>query len=299
MNAPLSCLCLAPPGMHKTAGLAVPNLLGCGNSMIIHDMKGELYALTACKREVMFDSDIVLFQPGHEACGVFNPLASNMLPEDEDECHRYIKNIAGSLIPVKGNRDDFFIQAAQSIFCFFTLHAIWQQRKNNRQDDLDIATIRERIFAEPNLAGRIKKISNKKSLPTTLKVMGKSILSHAHAKEQWSGVLGVLDNHLELFGYRAIINATSGRCDIDARRFREKTTTLYICMPASDSKDFSALIRLMLTVLGEQLTHTLPTKQDKPVTFLLDEFARIPHLESLIRLPEIARGYKVNLFIIA
>jgi type IV secretory pathway TraG/TraD family ATPase VirD4 len=53
LNRSVHTLTIAPPGAGKSTGLIVPFLRECRDSMVVNDIKGELYALTASHRRAM------------------------------------------------------------------------------------------------------------------------------------------------------------------------------------------------------------------------------------------------------
>ena len=62
-NGPEHVLCVAPTRSGKGLGLVIPTLLSWRSSVVVADLKGELYALTSGWRGWRNDNDIVVFEP--------------------------------------------------------------------------------------------------------------------------------------------------------------------------------------------------------------------------------------------
>lgn len=137
MIEPLSCLCLAPPGTGKTAGLVIPSIVGCDTvSFIVNDRKPEVYDMTAGYRETM--SHVIMMdwskvdthniaqdaETGEtivDAAGIpvvihtfyprFNPLSPKMVPQPGPDRDTYVSTVANVLVPSskegKGENDYF------------------------------------------------------------------------------------------------------------------------------------------------------------------------------------------------
>lgn len=137
MDEPLSTLILAPPGTGKTAGVCVPNLLTCENSMLIYDVKPELFDMTSKARQNM-GHKVLRFDPTRSDTSQWNPLAESELPDDWNEIVIYVKRIASILyVPPKGGGDSFFVDAAKSVFNFFALYLIWKNGETTFSDIIE------------------------------------------------------------------------------------------------------------------------------------------------------------------
>ena len=74
-NGPEHVLCYAPTRSGKGVGLVVPTLLSWGESAVITDLKGELWALTAGWRQKHAGNKVLRFEPAMASGSVcWNPL---------------------------------------------------------------------------------------------------------------------------------------------------------------------------------------------------------------------------------
>ena len=293
-DKPLSTLVIAPPGTGKSAGIVVPNLLMVNNSIVAFDLKGELYALTAEHRRKTFGSRVLLFDPESPDSVTFNPLSPEFLPEDDNKLTQYVGNISKVLIPVEEKRNKYFYEAAQSVFVFFTLYLLGQNPKI-----VSLTYVRQFIFSQEDIAGKVRSIIGAPDVSSFMRTEGNAILNEAHAVNQWAGIIGVVKNALDIFKDSTAAAVSSGKSDLSADTLRKENVSLYVRVRSSDAERLTPLTRLLFVTLTNQLISEMPQPDDQRVTFLLDEFARLPHIESIARLPEISRGFNVGIIFVA
>jgi type IV secretion system protein VirD4 len=101
----LSALCIAPPGTGKTAGIVVPTILtGDTVSMVVNDVKPELFAITAGHRAgigpVIRLAWGVADDPSSATTGAcWNPLSPASLPGRGADRDLFVDRLAAILIP--------------------------------------------------------------------------------------------------------------------------------------------------------------------------------------------------------
>lgn len=298
---PYSCLVLAPPGTGKTAGMVIPNLLLCSNSMIVHDPKGELYDLTSKVRKNRLKHNVLLFDPMDEGCLKFNVFAQDNLPKNPNDLRAYISNVANILFSSNGNNDNryssndnYFENASKSTFIFF---ANWLIYKNGYSS---IADIRSKLLENEDATDTIEAMIDDNNLPESLKEDGRGVLFASNSDNQWAGVIGHLKEILELFADNRIRAVTSeNKCDFTGNSIRQEKTTIYLKVRDQDNQRLKPLISLILDVISTQLISKLPQENDKKITFVLDEFVRLGKLKFIADLPSISRGYNLNFIFVA
>jgi type IV secretion system protein VirD4 len=292
-DKPLSVLCLAPPGTGKTSGFVVPNLLRNENSMVIYDKKGELYKLTANARQKLGQTTLV-WDIHSKNTARFNVLSKEFLPDDEAAYLPYIENIAHLLIAEDGESGDkFFIQAARDVFKFFALYGVLSE------DDMSIAQVSDLIFEGGVPEKNLQLILAIEELPSLVQKLGNKVLSDTKASDQWAGIIGTLRNALSVFDDPQVRLATEGQSNFSGMEMRALPTSVYVRIKETDSDRLKPVVRLLFNTLANQLISTMPSRDDRAITFICDEFKRMGKLEQMMNLPEISRGYKLNLLIVA
>lgn len=298
-NLPYSTLILAPPGTGKTAGIIIPNLLLCDNSMIIHDIKGELYDMTSDFRRSKFNHQILLFDPASDNSLKFNIFAKSILPENKDNLRSYVSNVANILFSgqkVKSNSesgDGYFENAAKSTFIFI---AQWLIYKNGYTS---IPQIRSKLLEDEDTAKVIEQMSGDKGMPSEIREDGRGVLVASVSENQWAGIIGQLKEALELFADNRIKSVTDSGCDFEASDLRKDKITIYIKIRDKDKKRLRPLISLIFDSISTQLISEMPKKSDNNITFILDEFIRLGRMDFISDLPAVSRGYKLNAVFVA
>ena len=140
------------------------------------------------------------------------------------------------------------------------------------------------------------------------------------ADKERSGVLGTMDQALLPFKNAAVKERTSS-CDFvpsDLRGMRCPITnqwmpvTLYICVNQAEAEAFANITALLYEVMSREFLAYGPnetTKRigpdgelivmgDKPIVFMLDEFAKLPPTPSVLKGPDLGRSKKVSYWLI-
>jgi len=136
-------------------------------------------------------------------------------------------------------------------------------------------------------------------LPDFIYRDGNSILSTCKSEKQLAGVLGTLNEQLAVFADEVISNNTKDDCEFIAKNFRQELTTLYVVVRDEDKERLRNLTVLLFETIANQISSSMPGKNDLIVTFMLDEFIRLGQLKAIRDLPEISRGYKANIIFVA
>jgi len=292
-DQPLSCLILAPPGTGKTAGIIIPNLLLCNNSMLIHDPKGELYDLTSNHREKL-GHEVFLFDPINKETAKFNIFAKSMLPINREDIKAYVMTISNIIFHYgeKNVKDQYFLDAARSAFVFFACWLIWKYGSTS------IPQVRNKLLEHPKVELTIKTMLKEDKLLPELKKDGTGVLLAADSENQWAGVMGELREFLEPFGEKTIANALSGECDFTDETLRNKKTTIYLKVRDKDKKRLKPVMSILIEMIGSRLISNVSTNSNI-VTFVLDEFIRLGRMEIVADLPALSRGYNLNTIFVA
>jgi type IV secretion system protein VirD4 len=296
-SEPLSVLVLAPPGAGKTSGIAIPTLLSCGNSMIICDVKGELYSLTS-KRRAQF-SRVLKFQPASADTNKWNPFDKAELPDNWSDIVIHVERVATILFKTEKS-GDYWVEEGRSVFVFYALYLI--HKMLTATDDAErpyvsIPEIRAKALAEADVQGWIAQVlDQEQDLPERVVQEGNSLVGKAD--KEFSGVFSTFKSKLNVFADDRVRNAMSGT-DFNAQELRRERTSLYVMVKLVDM----ARLRVLLNLLFEMTAATLMSEEAKSgehyVTFMLDEFVRMGRLDIIKDMPALSRSYKLNVVFIA
>jgi type IV secretion system protein VirD4 len=301
-NGPEHILAVAPTRSGKGVGLVLPTLLTWPGSAVVHDIKGENWALTAGWRSKFSHS--LLFDPTNPLSARFNPLLEVRKGGHEV---RDVQNIADILVDPEGakERRDHWEKTAHALLSGAILHVLYAEEEKTLAR---VAT----FLADPS-----------RSILRTLKIMlttnhlGSETTPLAHpvvasvAREllnksdnERSGVVSTAMSFLGL--YRdPLIAANTAHSDwriadlMDARH----PVSLYLVVPPSDISRTKPLVRLILNQIARRLTEALQPANDnapqRQLLLMLDEFPALGRLDFFESSLAFLAGYGVRAFLVA
>ncbi|AYV48603.1 conjugal transfer protein TraG [Caulobacter flavus] len=294
-NGPEHVLAFAPTRSGKGVGLVVPTLLTWPGSVIVHDIKGENWDLTAGFRATF--GEVLRFDPTQESSSAYNPLMEVRRGPTEV---RDVQNIADMLVDPEGalERRSHWDKTSHSLLVGVILHVLYAEK------DKTLAGVAN-FLADP-----------RRSIETTLRVMMRTqhLGDHPHpvvasaAREllnksdnERSGVLSTAMSFLGL--YRdPVVAAVTSRCDwrIADLIAAPRPVSLYLVVPPSDISRTKPLIRLILNQIGRRLTEELEGAQTRQeLLWMLDEFRALGRLDFFEQALAFMAGYRMRGFLIA
>ena len=295
-DGPEHVLCFAPTRSGKGVGLVVPTLLTWPGSVIVHDIKGENWTLTAGFRAQ--HGRVLLFDPTDAASSAYNPLLE-VRPGDMEV--RDVQNIADILVDPEGALDK---------------RNHWEKTSHS----LLVGAILHVLYAEPDktLAGVASFLSDpKRPVEATLRAMmstphlgeaGVHPVIASSAREllnksdnERSGVLSTAMSFLGLYRDPVVAKVTA-RCDwrIADLVAGKRPVSLYLVVPPSDIARTKPLIRLILNQVGRRLTEELNGSAKRHrLLLMLDEFPALGRLDFFESALAFMAGYGIKSFLIA
>lgn len=315
------CLCFAPTGSGKGAGLVVPTLLSWTHSVVAYDPKGELYAITAGWRRQF--SHVIRFEPTSHNSAQYNPLW--VVPRGDGDV-REAQNIAEVLVPKdhKGKRDHWQL-TAYKLLVGAILHVLYAGEKKDLRGVLELLTDPERPIRDVLEMMRTTPHLGDRPHP---QVVGAARAALNKSDNELSGVVSTAETCLDLW-IDPIVAENTSRSDFCAEQLQalDHPVSLYIVVPTRDIERLTPLVRLMVIQLGNRLTAEIdePATPRKPplrmrlwnallerksepaprlrrkqrLLFLLDEFPTLGYLPWVESAIAYLRGYKIKLFLIA
>jgi type IV secretion system protein VirD4 len=289
-------LCFAPTRSGKGVGLVVPTLLTWPGSCIVHDIKGENWALTSGFRSR--HGRVLLFDPTNPKSAAYNPLLEVRRGEWEV---RDVQNVADVLVDPEGSleRRNHWEKTSHALLVGAILHV---------------------LYAEPDktLAGVASFLSDpKRPIDVTLRAMmttahlgeaGPHPVIASAAREllnksenERSGVLSTAMSFLGLYRDPVVAKVTR-HCDWRIRDLVEgdRPATLYLVVPPSDISRTKPLVRLILNQIGRRLTEDLQAKERRHrLLLMLDEFPALGRLDFFESALAFMAGYGLKSFLIA
>jgi type IV secretion system protein VirD4 len=280
-------LVIGPTRSGKGACYVVPNALTHQGSMIVTDLKGEIFRSTAGYRKSK-GNQVFLFAPGSGRTHRYNPL--DFIRPDRGDRTTDIQNIAAILVPENTESEN----------------AIWQATAQQVMAGV-ISYINESVYYEGrrNL-GEVTAFFNSgvnlQALMTLIKerepYLSRFTMESFHAyialsERAAASALLDIQKALRPFRNERVVAATSVT-DMDLRALKRRPISIYLAPSVTDIM----LLRPLLALFVQQTLDMLMlehTDRSVPVYFLLDEFRQLKKMSEITtKLPYVA-GYNIKM----
>lgn len=263
------CLVVAPTRAGKGVGYVIPNTLLFNGSIVVLDVKGEIFEATSRYRQAEGDavfrfSPFDFEHPTHR----YNPLERVARIENLEQRYTELAKISDYFLTVsdKGTAGDFLTEGRE-LFVAAGLLAIERGKPT-------IGEISRILFgrgATQEVYGEhADEVKHPNAAQTFRKFAGyseRTLSSHA-------SVLGGAG--MTLWNNPAVDRATSGN-DFSFTDLRKRPKSIYVVVNADDIRTLSPLVRLFFGELIATMRSTLPDPKTEPwpVMVMLDEFDQL------------------------
>ena len=297
-EGPEHVMVFAPTRSGKGVGLVVPTLLSWTGSAVIHDIKGENWALTAGWRARF--SHCLLFNPTDVSSAGYNPLLEvrRGLHEVRD-----VQNIADILVDPEGalERRNHWEKTSHALLVGAILHVLYAGKDKTLRGVAnflsDPACPFELTLHRMMTTAHVGEGPHPVVASAAREVLNKS-------ENERSGVLSTAMSFLGLYRDPTVAEVTS-RCDwrIADLISAEHPVSLYLVVPPSDISRTKPLIRLVLNQIGRRLTESLDgsdgIERRHKLLLMLDEFPALGRLDFFESALAFMAGYGLRAFLIA
>ena len=301
-DGPEHVMAFAPTRSGKGVGLVVPSLLSWTGSVVVHDIKGENWTLTAGWRARF--SHCLLFNPTDARSARYNPLLEVRKGPDEV---RDVQNIADILVDPEGalERRSHWEKTSHSLLVGAILHVLYAEEEKTLARVATFLSDPQRSFAHTLRRMMATNHLGTKEHPQVHPVVASAAREVLNKSEnERSGVLSTAMSFLGLYRDPIVARNTSS-CDwriadlVDAK----SPVSLYLVIPPSDISRTKPLVRLVLNQIGRRLTERLegdPKKSRKhQLLMMLDEFPALGRLDFFETALAFMAGYGIRAYLIA
>lgn len=316
-DGPQHVLGFAPSRSGKGVGWVLPTLLTWPGSVLVHDIKGENWALSAGWRQRTLGSLCLRFDPTCKdgSAARFNPLLEIRLGSDEA---RDAQNVADMLVDPDGRgAKDHWDLTAQELLVGAILHVLYVGRDRSLRGCLDLLShpslpienvLNQMIDIEHDPTGERGWLDRSTGKETRIHpvVAGAARAVLNKSENERSSVISSAVKCLSLFRDEVVADNTSV-CDFritDLIR-HDRPVSLYLTVPPSDLSRTRPLVRLLIQQIGRRLTESLHLENGRAVArlrhrllFLMDEFSSLGRLEFFETQLAFLAGYGVQAFLI-
>ena len=280
-------LIIGPTRSGKGACYVVPNALTHQGSMVVTDLKGEIFRSTAGYRKSK-GNQVFLFAPGSDKTHRYNPL--DFIRPDRGDRTTDIQNIAAILVPENTESENSIWQAtAQQVMAgaigYINESVYYEGRRN-------LGEVTAFFNSGVNLQALMILIKERE--PYLSRFTMESFNAYIALSER-AAASALLDIQKALRPFRneRVVAATSVT-DMDLRAVKHRPISIYLAPNVTDI----TLLRPLLALFVQQTLDTLmleQAEQSVPVYFLLDEFRQLKKMtEITTKLPYVA-GYNIKM----
>jgi type IV secretion system protein VirD4 len=322
-SGPEHILALAPTRSGKGVGLVIPTLLAWQGSTVVHDIKGENYALTAGYRESI-GQRILRFSPTEKGTSChFNPLNEIRIRTDHENADA--QNIATMIVDPDGKGlNDHWAKTGFALLTGVILHVLYAKEYPEKSlrtvasilSNPEVENVDE-IFQDMKTyihdpEGKMGWVDNKgRSTKTHPNVAASAQEMLNKAENEKSGVISTAMSFLAL--YRdPIVAENTAKSDFtikslmgDAKGEKVAPTSLYLVVPPSDKDRLKPLIRLILNQIVRRLTEDMEFKDGRSVAgyqhrllLMIDEFPSLGKLDIFAEALAFIAGYGLKAYLI-
>lgn len=280
-------LTIAPTRSGKGVGAVIPNLLFYRGSMVVNDIKGENYAVTADWRRQM-GQRVLKFAPFDDDTDCWNPFD---LIEEGDEAWEDVRTFAELLLPERAQNEEFWNSEARNLLAGVILyihsqlpeeeHTMWQLRHflTLERDEFELF-LREKMLECENLQVRRAASS---FLQGDIKVQ--------------SGILSTLNSHMGIWDSPRLQRMMATNTYRLPRMIYEPIT-VYFSIPPGKLESYAPVIRLFMGTLIKHFSG-YTGRGDYPVLFMLDEFPALGRMKVVEEGMTYMAGYGISFWLFA
>jgi type IV secretion system protein VirD4 len=305
-------LVFAPTRSGKGLSVIVPTLLTWRHSALIHDLKDELWPLTAGARKRMGQL-CMRFAPSLREQGLarFNPLAEVRLrtPREIRDVHNIVRMISD---PYGKGPPSHWDRAGDAALTGFILHQLYERhaptlagveaRLSDPEQSIE-KTIEELMCAEHDprtlMGWRDSRGNPTRTHPVVARAM-RSLLNKA--EKERSAVISQIVELLALYRDPVVAENTAvPDFQITDLMNHRQAVSLYIHVPLADQESLTPLIRLVLSQVLHRLTERLDHRDGRsvprgkhPLLMAIDEFPTLGRLELFAKSLSLIAGYGIR-----
>lgn len=316
-DGPEHIMAFAPTRSGKGVGLVLPTLLSWPHSVLVYDIKGENWALTAGWRQQEAGNKVLKFEPTcQDGSGArFNPLSQVRIGTDREVSDA--QNIMTMIVDPDGKGlQDHWQKTGQALLVGSLIHILYSEPNKTLSGVVEFLTNPTRtiqdtlqsmlntshdIFGERNW---VDTEGQRTYTHPVVAAVARDMLNKA--EEEMSSVLSTAVSYLTL--YRDPIVARNTVCSdfsISDLMNHDSPVSLYLVVPPSDKDRIKPLIRLVVTQIMRALTEKMEFKEGRSVAgykhrllLLIDEFPSLGKLEVFEEALAFIAGYGLKAYLI-
>ncbi len=274
-SKPGHLITFAPTRSGKGVGQVIPNLLDHPGSVVVNDIKGENYAVTARYRSEF--SKVIKFAPFADDSSSYNPMEFIRVGTEYELDDASL--IADMIIIVNEDaKDPFWEREAKNLVTCLILHVATSSPPALRT----LGEMRYLLMQSRNdFDFTVKEMTKSKN--KHVRKMAAAISATEH--KVLASVMSMARSQTAVWDSPRL-QAITSKSDFDPADIKKETISFYFIIPPEYLDVYKPVVRLMIGILLTTMTRS-KGKPEKPVLFLIDEFPALGYM----RIVETGIGY--------
>ena len=306
-NGPEHVLCYAPTRSGKGVGLVVPTLLSWGQSAVITDLKGELWALTSGWRRQHAKNKVLRFEPAIANGSVcWNPLDEIRVCTENEVGD--VQNLATLIVDPDGKGlESHWQKTGQALLVGVILHALYKAKADGTTASLPSV---DAMLSDPNRD--IRELWMEMTTYGHVDGQNHTVIGSAardmldRPDEEAGSVLSTAKSYLALYRDPIVArNVSKSEFAIKDLMHLDSPVSLYIVTQPNDKARLRPLVRVMVNMVVRLLTDKMDFENGRPVArykhrllMMLDEFPSLGRLEIMQESLAFVAGYGIKCYLI-
>ncbi len=287
----VNIITVAPAGAGKGVGTVVPNLLNYPNSVVVTDVKGENFKLTAEHRKANGQRIVVLdpFGISGKTSSTLNPL--DLIAVDSPTLMEDVRSMADALvIRTAKDTDPHWNESASNLLYAVILLVVVECKGEERTLD----KVRLTLSDQEELQAALEFMKGSDALDGMLARAAGTILSMP--EKEFGSVLSSANRHTNFLD-SPLIRANTAATSFPIRSIAKTPTSVYLILPAQYIFSHS---RLMLLWINSFLlvVKQAGASEENEILLMLDEVAQLGEIQSLEHAITLLRGFGLRLWFI-
>jgi len=280
-------LTIAPTRSGKGVSAVIPNLMTYTGSMVVNDVKGENYAVTANWRRRM-GHRVLRFAPFENDTDFWNPF--DLIDDDDEDAWEEVRTFAELLLPERTQNEEFWNNEARNLLAGVILHmhltlpeeerTMWQLRHLLTQDNTGLDDLLTEMETSDN----------------ALTQRAASTFLRADVKVR-DGIMSTLNSHMGIWDSPRLKHMMS-KNSYRLPKMLFEPMTVYFSIPPGKLDAYAPVIRLFMGMLAKHFS-SYTGRCDYPVLFMLDEFPALGRMKIVEEGITYLAGYGINFWLFA
>ncbi len=285
-----SLITVAAPGTGKSQAHVLRNLLYLKAPAVALDIKGEMREASATWRSEHV-GPVFTFDPQRPDESLhYNPL--DCVSADPEQGWDEARRLADLLVvpPSSSSRDQYWESRGRDLITTAVFHVALTEKGAHRS----MSGVLDRLYVPPG--EKLNEWFDDLDALDVPQLRRQANALRGLPVEQREGIFDSARRQLEIWQSPAI-NRLSASTTFSAEMLRESNATLYLCVSLDDVKKFASILRVIVGQTLHVLFRVKPESGALPVTFFLDEMARLGHMDVIEQALDMGRGYGVRLWL--